>query len=65
MEDINADISDQELILHQNHLAIKKKPRPELTDHKKIHAEPILSIPKPTINAANKNTTVKTLDIKT
>ena len=46
-EEIRAEISDQELILHQNHLAIKKKPSPELTLHRNIHALPMLSINKP------------------
>ena len=64
-EQTNADISDQEFILHQNHLAIKKKPSPELTDYRKIHADPIFLIPRPTIKARSKKTIVNILDIRT
>ena len=64
-EQTKADISDQEFILHQNHLAIKKNPSPELTDHRNIHADPIFLIPSPTTKARSKKTTVNILDIRT
>ena len=47
IDDKIALISDQALILQKYHLPIRKKPKPQLTLHKKIQTLPILSIANP------------------